>query len=337
MRQTRTFSDVDPSTITRPSPLSLGLFGYTGTGKTESALRLAHGMVKVTGGDIFFADTENGRGLHFKQMFPRMRYIDFPPPHNALDFADLIESYAERRGVLVIDQMTEEHEGEGGLLDTQEAAKQGKDSRTALAWGIAKGQHKKLVRVFRRVIANIPIIVTWRAQDKLDWSNKNRDGRTEPKPLGEMPIGSKDLPFEMTATYLLPPGAKGMPCLAPESIGERMMTKIPRFLADVVKPGERFTEAHGEAFARWAMGAAADPTPEELRERLEAAGTPEEVKAVTGVLSRLFPKGHPDFDAWGRLVTAAKRRIASGARPPKPPSDPGRTALPPDPEDFPRG
>jgi len=254
-RQTRTFSDVDPKTIVRPQVFAVGLYGYTGTGKTKSALELATGIRRVYGGDLFFADADGGRGLHFRKSYPDMRYIDFPAPHNALDYADLIASYENKRGVLVIDQMTHEHDGEAGLLDTHAAEKErrgGDDSKNAVAWALAKQQHKTLARTVRRVIQSLPLVICWRAQDKTNWNNREQ-GKVKPVALGEMPIGSMDLPFEMTATYLLPVGSRGVPCLKPEAPGEKLMTKIPDQFLDIVKPGEMFRAEHGEAMARWAM------------------------------------------------------------------------------------
>ena len=254
-RGPRRFVECDAATITDPVALSIGIYAYTGQGKTMSARLLARGISAVTGRRVVFVDCDNGRGLHFRKLFPEQRYVDFQAPHNALDYVALLEQYERENVVLVIDNMTAEHDGEGGLLDTFEHAKKGKESRNAVAWGVAKTQHKKLVRTFVRVNRTTPIIVTWRAQEKIDWTKKDDQGKTAPESEGEMPIGSRDLPFEMTATYLLPAGSKGAPCLDPKEKGERLMTKIPGWFEDVIKRGEKFHERHGEAFARWAFGA----------------------------------------------------------------------------------
>lgn len=337
----RRFEVVDPATITDPVALSLGLYAYTGQGKTESSLRLAFGIRRVTGGQVLFADCDSGRGLHFRQMFPEMRYIDFRPPHNALDYVALLEQFENERGVLVIDNMTAEHEGEGGLLETKEAAMYDRsgnyrEGRSAVAWGVAKTQHKRLVRTFVRVNRKIPVIVTWRAQEKLDWSAKNSDGKSEPKNLGEMPIGSKDLPFEMTATYLLPPGSKGAPCLEPSSIGERMMTKIPRWFDGIVKKGEKFREDHGEAFARWAFATVEKPDVTRLAAAID--GAPDDAaidvaakEAAALLRARTITKA--DLD---RLSTKARARRVTlrgeAAAPPPPTVPPAR----PTPREEPR-
>lgn len=326
---TTTFSDVDPMTIAGPAPLAVGLFGYGGSGKTESALRIAFGMRRVYGGEVFFVDTENRKGLAYRSMFP-FRYVEFGPPHNALRYIELLEAYAHRKGVLVIDQFTEEHDGEGGMLETQEEAKGGKESRNAVAWALAKGQHKKLARVLRRVRSTIPIVGTWRAEDKTDWNHKDeRTGKATPIPIGQMPIGSKDIPFEMTATYLLRPGARGLPCLTPETRGEDIMTKIPRWFRDIIRPGEVITEEHGEAMARWAFAqdaAAGDPV-QQMRDAFEQVRTADDLATTAAVWGPRFPKDKPKLRA--PFLTAYKAAEERTRRPPTtPPSNPDSEAPP---------
>lgn len=346
MEQKRRFDVVDPMTITDPVALSLGLYGFTGTGKTECSLRLAFGIRRVTGGRVFFADCDNGRGLHFirgpKALFPDAAYIDFRAPHNARDYTDLLEQMAHEKGVLVIDNMSAEHDGEGGLLDTKEAAmydRSGnyKEGRSAVAWNTAKTPHKVMVRTFVRVNRNLPIIVTWRAQEKLDWSAKNDRGQSEPKSQGEMPIGSRDLPFEMTATYMLPIGSRGEPCLAPQERGEQMMTKIPRWFDGIVRPGDKFREEHGESMARWAF-ASANPDAVRLTTALQAAPDGAAIDAIGREALRLSKLGtltKADEAALTKVAKARRAELAAGAatpeaRPsPRPPTTPPAAPLEP--------
>ena len=330
----RRFEIANPNTITDPVALSIGLYSLTGQGKTRSGLHLAHGIARVYQCPVVLADCDNGRGLHFvrgaQAMFPSVGYIDFKAPHNALDYVDLLAQVSRDRVVLMIDNMSAEHEGEGGLIDTYEDAKQGKESRNAVAWGKAKAQHKQLVRAFVAANRRIPIIVTWRAQEKLDWAHKNDRGQTEPQSQGEMPIGSKDLPFEMTATYLLPAGSKGAPCLDPKEKGERLMTKIPGWFEGIIRPGEKFTEAHGEAMARWAIGNVAASTapasPPPIGERasliLEALRSAESAERVTEILRGDYDRACKERQIRrheGERIRAyadERRRALSGELPP---------------------
>jgi ABC-type oligopeptide transport system ATPase subunit len=322
MRKPRVFTAVDPATITRPEVFAVGLYGYTGTGKTKSALELATGIIRVYGGELFFADADGGRGLHFRKQYPQMRYIDFDGSKNALDFADLIEAHEGKRGVLVIDPMSQEHDGENGLLDTHEVEKRGDEKRNPIAWAVAKEQHKKLARVVRRAIQSIPLVICWRAQDKTDWNNRDENGKLKPAPLGEMPIGSMDLPFEMTATYLFPVGSRGVPCLRPEARGEQLMTKIPDQFVDIIRPGEQIGAAHGEAMARWAMlptlPKALSEAAEAMRTRLASVQAPADLEAVGRDFGAQFPKGHRERAALAGAFKDAQLRAERSRVEPEP-------------------
>jgi hypothetical protein len=264
-RQIRTFEDVPA--VRERVPLLVGIDGCSSSGKTWSALRLATGMQRIYGGDIRLIDTDSGRGKHYTDYF-KYRRVPFPPPFGSLDYLDAITATIAKGGIAIVDHMSAEHDGEGGMLDTQEEAKNGKDSRNAVAWKIAKGFHHQLVRAIQQI--GTPVILLWRAADKLDWKTGG-----EPKKLGMMPIGSKDLIFEMTVNAYLPPAAKGVPNWTPAETGEKMMTKLPEQFREIFKPGEALCERHGEAMARWAMGSA-------LQERPPAApaGPPAETPAT---------------------------------------------------------
>lgn len=327
---TSDLEDVDPMTILQPAPLGIGIYGYGGAGKTETALRLAFGIQRVYGGDVFYADTESRKGLAYRKMFP-FRYVDFRAPHNALRYIELIKLFSGRKGVLVIDTFTEEHDGEGGMIETQADAKDGKESRNAVAWALAKGQHKKLPRELRRALQTIPIVGTWRAEDKTDWNHKDdRTGKVTPIPKGEMPIGSHDIPFEMTMHFLMRAGARGVPCLTPNTYGEDIMTKIPRWFDGLFKPGETITEEHGEALARWSMAEAkpaqartANGPPAEtpgtrILARLAAAKSTAELTAIEAdykahAAAREIRKSEGEQI---RLLAAARREALAGVVPP---------------------
>ena len=73
----RTFEDREA--VREQVPLLVGLMGPSGGGKTFSALRLATGFQRVSGGDIFVIDTEARRALHYADRF-KFRHIAFPAP-----------------------------------------------------------------------------------------------------------------------------------------------------------------------------------------------------------------------------------------------------------------
>ena len=92
----------------------VGLIGPRAAGQDgDSALRLATGMQRVTGGEVFFIDT--GRAaLHYADAF-RFRHVVFEAPFGPLDYLAAVEHcVAQGASVVVIDLMSHEHEGLAG-------------------------------------------------------------------------------------------------------------------------------------------------------------------------------------------------------------------------------
>ena len=119
MSTTRQFHS---TTAVRESvPLLIGLMGCSSSGKTFSALRLATGIQRVTGGDIYVIDTESRRALHYADQF-KFEHVAFDAPFGSLDYLAAMKFCADRGAkVIVIDSMSHEHSGPGGYLLTQEA------------------------------------------------------------------------------------------------------------------------------------------------------------------------------------------------------------------------
>ena len=98
--------------------LLIGLSGGTGSGKTRSAFRLATG---IAGGRPFAViDTEAGRAKHYADAF-RFDHGDLKPPFRPSAYEDAIKAADDAKyPVIVVDSMSHEWAGEGGILDWQE-------------------------------------------------------------------------------------------------------------------------------------------------------------------------------------------------------------------------
>lgn len=259
----RTFEDQDASHATRRTfedheakrsavPLMVGLVGPSGGGKTMSALRLATGIQRVTGGDIFVIDTESRRALHYAENF-KFRHVEFKSPFGPLDYLQAIE-HCENRGakIVIVDSMSHEHEGPGGVLEmhAQELERMGgQQSKNFLAWGKPKQERRRMINA----ILQMPIssIFCFRAKEKL----KIVPGKN-PEPLGFMPIAGEEFTFEMTVNCLLLPKAGGVPTWASDEIGERATMKLPRQFEQIFAEAAPLSEDIGENMARWAEGGA---------------------------------------------------------------------------------
>lgn len=240
-------------------PLLVGLVGPSGSGKTFSALRLAAGM--AGDGQVFVVDTENGRALHYADVF-RFQHVRFDAPFGPLDYLAAVEFAAgQGAAVIVVDSMSHEHEGPGGVLEQHSKEVErlgGTDRINFLAWAKPKQERRRMVNGLLQCGAHL--ICCFRAKEKL----KIVRGR-QPEPRGWQPIGGEEWVYEMTANLLLYPGSNGTPTLRPEIAEEGAMIKIPRQFEGLF--GKQLTEKTGSAMAEWAaggppkIGARHDPQP----------------------------------------------------------------------------
>lgn len=259
-RQIRTFQDVPA--VRSQVPLLIGLVGPSGGGKTFSGLELAHGIQEVVGGDIGVIDTEARRSLHYAGMVGsngkpfKFRHLEFGAPFGSLDYLDAIQ-HLYKLGVktIMVDSMSHEHEGPGGVLEMHETELTrlagddwGKRQKlTMLAWQRPKQERRQLINTLLQLPVNF--IFCFRAKEKM----KMVRGQ-EPIPLGWQPIAGEEFVFEMTVNCLLPPGANGVPEWSPSEQAERQMVKLPGQFRDVLKPGVQLSANVGRQLATWAMG-----------------------------------------------------------------------------------
>lgn len=102
-------------------PLLIGLTGPSGSGKTFSALRLAKGIQSIVGGKICGVDTESRRMLHYADNFD-FQHVDFQAPFGSLDYLAALQAcVAGGAKVIIVDSMSHEHSGVGGMIEYQEA------------------------------------------------------------------------------------------------------------------------------------------------------------------------------------------------------------------------
>ena len=239
-------------------PLLIGLIGPSGSGKTKSALRLAEGIRTVVGGEIYGIDTEARRMLHYADEH-RFKHVEFNAPFGSLDYLEAIQwSVKQGAGVVIVDSMSHEHEGPGGLIDVQEreldrlaGEDYGKRERmTMLAWQKPKAARRALINGLLQLNSNF--IVCFRAREKTKPVKVNN--RTEIVEMGFMPIAGEEFLFEMAVNCLLLPKSGGVPTWQSDQVGERLMMKKPGYLAHLFPDGWALDEDTGRRLAEWAKG-----------------------------------------------------------------------------------
>jgi len=232
--------------IRKNASLLIGLIGASGSGKTYSAMRLASG---ISGAKPFAViDTEAGRALHYADQF-KFDHGDLHPPFRPDAYVEAIHA-ADAAGypVIVVDSMSHEHAGEGGLLDWQEeelTRMAGDDYRKResckmAAWIKPKMSHKAMVQRLLQVRAHL--ILCFRAEEKVRMEKDERN-KTVIVPQGWQPVCEKNLPYELTASFLLTCDKPGFP--HPIKLQEQHRALFTRPTID---------EECGKGIAEWATG-----------------------------------------------------------------------------------
>jgi energy-coupling factor transporter ATP-binding protein EcfA2 len=313
---TRSFED-RPATREK-TPLLLGLVGPSASGKTYSALRLATGIQRVSGGEIFMIDTEARRGLHYADKF-KFRHIAFGAPFSPLDYLEAIEHCTKKgAGVIVVDSMSHEHEGPGGVLEMHEKELDklaGNDWEkrkkvTFLAWAKPKQQRRRLINSILQMPTHF--IFCFRAKPKL----KIVKG-ADPEQLGFMPIAGEEFVYEMVMKCLLLPGANGVPTLQSEQEGEKMMIKIPEQFRQMFAQPKQLSEDIGQQLAEWAAGGAGARkwTLPELLAAYEACSDAATLRTLEDARKALWGKAAAEPKAQMKAAAeAAQKRVTDAER-----------------------
>ena len=260
-------------------PLLIGVAGGTGSGKTFSALRLARGL--ANGQPFALIDTENGRALHYADLFPEMQHAEIHAPFRPSKYAEAVEA-ADAQGfpVIVVDSASHEWYGDGGCLDWHDELMGGDQKKNLSAWIEPKKDHKRMVTRLLQVKAHV--ILAFRAEPKVEALKDDR-GRVEIKPKaslvgldGWIPIAEKNLPYELTASFLLMADRPGVP--RPIKLQEQHKGFVPL--------DAPLSEEVGRALAGWAAGSSG-----------AGAATPE-TSAVASASPGPSSAGAPDEISW---------------------------------------
>jgi hypothetical protein len=249
--------------------LLIGLNGGTGSGKTYTGMRLASGI--AAGRPFAVIDTEAGRAKHYADAF-RFDHGDLKPPFRPDAYAEAIAA-ADAAGypVIVVDSASHEWAGDGGILDWQEEEFQRMGARDAVkiaSWIAPKIAHKKFVQRLLQVRAHL--ILCFRAEPKIEVAKENgktviREKETLTGYRGWVPISEKNLPFELTASFMFLADKPGVP----------LPIKLPEQLKPFIPLDKPITEESGAALAEWARGGQID-----WIARIDGAQTKAELAAV---------------------------------------------------------
>jgi hypothetical protein len=292
-------------------PLLLGLAGGTGSGKTYSALELAKGIAQ--GARFAVIDSENGRAKHYADIFD-FDHGEIRAPFRPQTYTDAIVA-ADAAGypVVVVDSTSHEWYGDGGCLDWHDEIMGTDQRKNITAWIEPKKAHKHMVTRLLQMSAHV--ILCFRAEEKVEVGTDDRGKMTvtAKKGLtaldGWFPIAEKNLPFEMTASFLLMADKPGIP----------RPIKLPAPLEGFVPLDRTLDATVGLAMSEWALGGVKQSPAERKKVASEDAELEEELLALAERLDKIQTteealdrrRPNPGFSEWlKRQVERMREAVA---------------------------
>lgn len=190
------------------SYVKLAFAGIAGAGKTctalETATYLSEKRIALIEADYPYAadkyakdsPDDPGFGYTFDTIELALddKDVDIEKPYNPKRFIEAIKTiYATGEyDVLVIDGLSSEWEGAGGVLEWVDKLKDGNDKKTREAWSVATPEHRRLFTYLLRV--RMHVIVTMRAK-KETITVQEVEGGPRVKKMVLDPIQREDVPY----------------------------------------------------------------------------------------------------------------------------------------------
>lgn len=261
-------------------PLAISIAGYAKSGKTLSALRLAAGIQQARGGDVWQIDTEN-RGNEYGGRLTYQR-VPLKPPFSAARF-QAATKYAFDNGarIIVIDSMSDEHDGAGGMLDMHEAflreccngqepTERDRGRHGQRGYARVKPVRKRMENYFRelRDFEDVQFIYCWRAN--LKYVPKTADdklrmaageSKQDPTDLQWEITSTSDIPYICSVSFLLVPGEAGTQIVKATTEAEKKLILRTDTYGPYLQTVKQLDEAVGRKLYELAKGTKA-PTRE---------------------------------------------------------------------------
>lgn len=185
----------------KDSKVLISLAGLSGCGKTYSAILLARGLVGPAG-KIGFIDTEQCRASLYSDLAGGFDVINMDAPFSPERYIKAVDTFKNAGyGAVVIDSMSHEWEGVGGVLEMAESQtyKNGTPVQGMAKWAKPKAEHKKMMDYLLH--CGMHIIFCFRAKERL--REETIDGKKVYVSDGLVTTTEKNFVYEMTVSLLL--------------------------------------------------------------------------------------------------------------------------------------
>lgn len=212
------------------SKVCIALAGESGTGKTLSSIRLARGLVGDKG-KIGYIDTEQHRASLYAGYYGGFDVINLEPPFSPERYEEAVKTFKDAGyDVVVIDSMSHEWEGEGGVLDMAEnqTYSSGKAMVGMDKWVKPKMAHRKMMNFIMNCGMNIIFCyrVKYNMIEEIDEKGKKKVFRSDVPSLVREPNANYDITVDLCLNHNKVPEIAGK---CPEALewmfGREMITE----------------------------------------------------------------------------------------------------------------
>lgn len=178
--------------------LRIGVQGPSGSGKTLGALILARTIIGPNG-RLAVIDTENESASLYADD-PRVGGFDalnISPPYHTDKFRDAVAAaVANRYDAVVIDSISHQWDGEGGILQRKEEV-DARGGNHFSNWAPFTKEHN----TFRALLLQCPIHLIATMRSKQAYQVEENGKKSTPKKMGLQPIQREGLEYEFTITF----------------------------------------------------------------------------------------------------------------------------------------
>jgi hypothetical protein len=178
--------------VRHKAKLRIALAGPSGSGKTYSALLLAKGL----GGRVAIIDTERGSASLYSHLL-EYDTLEMTPPYSPERFITAIHAAeAAGYGVCIIDSITHEWNGAGGVLEIVDNITAGSRSGNKfMSWKDASPRHRAFIDALLQ--SNMDVIATIRTKAAYVLET-GANGKQIPRKVGMEPEQRDGVEYEFT-------------------------------------------------------------------------------------------------------------------------------------------
>jgi len=245
--------------------IKMALQGPSGSGKTYSALLVAFGLTQDWS-KIAVIDSENG-SAHLYSELGDYSVLGLNPPFTPESYIEAVD-LAAKSGFkcLIIDSLSSEWSGQGGILDIHSNI----PGNSFSAWAKVTPRHNAFLQKILQ--ADIHVIGTMRS--KTDYIISEKNGKQIPEKVGLKAVQREDSEYEFTLVFEL-------------SQRHQATVSKDRTGLFINKPDLNLSEEVGNAIAEWCHGKPAEVSSTEekkamtdnpdFRERIKGCKTVQEL------------------------------------------------------------